>query len=560
MYRYDDYDQALVDQRVDQFRDQVARRLSGEITEDEFKPLRLQNGLYMQLHAYMLRVAIPYGLLNAPALRKLAEISRTYDRGYGHFSTRQNIQYNWPRLQDVPEILAELASVQMHAIQTSGNCIRNTTSDHLAGVARDELVDPRVYCEIIRQWSTLHPEFAFLPRKFKMAVTGAPTSDRAAVRVHDIGVRVVPDPERPDRHGFEILVGGGLGRTPRIADVCREFLPREHLLSYLEAILRVYNRYGRRDNKFKARIKIMVGALGIEEFRRQVEVEWEQLVVQAGGAMTLTDEEFARVAASFPAPTYATLEPSDTFVEALKLGKDRTLGRWVASNVVPHKIPGYSIAMISLKAKGRPPGDATAEQMELVAELAERYGFGSIVVTHEQNLVLPDVESRRLPEVHARLAELELAEPNIGKVTDIIACPGLDYCNLANARSIPIATRIGERIDDLDYLHDLGDITLNISGCINACGHHHVGNIGILGIDKLGEEFYQLMLGGSASDDASLGRILGPAFATADIVDAVDTILRTYVDNRESPEERFLDYVRRAGFEPFKERLYGHHG
>ena len=554
MYRYDDYDQALVDQRVAQFRDQVARRLSGEISEDEFKPLRLQNGLYMQLHAYMLRVAIPYGLLSSAALRKLAHVARVYDRGYGHFSTRQNIQFNWPRLQDVPEILAELAQVQLHAIQTSGNCIRNTTSDQLAGVARDELVDPRVYCEIIRQWSTLHPEFAFLPRKFKIAVTGTPTHDRAAVRVHDIGIRVVPDPDDGRRHGFEILVGGGLGRTPRIADVCREFLPREHLLSYLEAILRVYNRFGRRDNKFKARIKIQVAALGIAEFRRLVEQEWEQI---RDGVMRLTDEEFERVAARFPQPAYAALEPSDGFVEALKLGKDRALGRFVASNVIAHKQPGYSIVMISLKARGKPPGDATSEQMELIADLADTYGFGRIVVAHEQNLVLPDVESRRLPELHARLAALDLAEPNIGKVTDIIACPGLDYCSLANARSIPVATRIGDRIDDLDHLHDLGDVTLNISGCINACGHHHVGNIGLLGIDKQGEEFYQLMLGGAADDSAALGKIVGPAFATADIVDAVDTVLRTYVDNRESPDERFIDYVRRAGLEPFKERLYG---
>jgi sulfite reductase (NADPH) hemoprotein beta-component len=555
MYRYDHYDQLIVDQRVAQFRDQVARRLSGEISEDEFKPLRLQNGLYMQLHAYMLRVAIPYGLLSSTQLRKLAEIARKYDRGYGHFSTRQNIQYNWPRLQDVPEILAELASVQMHAIQTSGNCIRNTTSDHLAGVAKDELVDPRVYCEIIRQWSTFHPEFAFLPRKFKIAVTGAPTADRAAVRVHDIGVRVVPNPESPDEHGFEILVGGGLGRTPRIAEVCREFLPREHLLSYLEAILRVYNRFGRRDNKFKARIKILVGAMGIAAFSEQVEAEWAQI---RDGVMRLTDAEFERVAAHFAPPPYRTLAASDTYVEGLKLGRDRALGRFVASNVLAHKVPGYSIVMISLKPKGRPPGDATAEQMELVAELADTYGFGRIVVTHEQNLVLPDIESERLPELHARLTELELAEPNIGKVTDIIACPGLDYCSLANARSIPIATRIGEHLDDLDYVHDLGDLTLNISGCINACGHHHVGNIGILGIDKQGEEFYQLLLGGSPGDDAAIGKILGPAFSTDEIVDAVAAVLRTYVDNRESPAERFLDYVRRAGLAPFKERLYGH--
>jgi sulfite reductase (NADPH) hemoprotein beta-component len=554
MYRYDDYDRTLVEQRVAQFRDQIARRLSGEISEDEFKPLRLQNGLYMQLHAYMLRVAIPYGLLSSTQLRKLAEIARKYDRGYGHFSTRQNIQFNWPRLQDVPEILAELATVDMHAIQSSGNCIRNTTSDHLAGVARDELADPRVYCELIRQWSTFHPEFAFLPRKFKIAVTGAPTADRAAVRFHDIGVRVIQSPDAPAEHGFAILVGGGLGRTPRIAEVCREFLPREDLLSYLEAILRVYNRHGRRDNKYKARIKILVGALGIDEFRRQVEAEW-QLIRE--GAMRLTEAELERVAACFAAPEYAELEGADTFIEALRLGKDRTLGRFVASNVVGHKQPGYSIVLISLKPRGKPPGDATAEQMELVAELADRFGFGRVVVTHEQNLVLPDVESRRVPELHARLTELDLAEPNIGKVTDIIACPGLDYCNLANARSIPVATRIGEHIDDLDYLHDLGDISLNISGCINACGHHHVGNIGILGIDKQGEEYYQLMLGGSAGDDASLGRILGPAFPSEAIVDAVDTVLRTYLDNRESADERFLDYVRRVGFEPFKERLYG---
>jgi len=554
MYRYDHYDQTIVDERVAQFRDQVARRLSGEIGEDEFKPLRLQNGLYMQLHAYMLRVAIPYGLLSSTQLRKLAEIARKYDRGYGHFSTRQNIQYNWPRLQDVPDILAELASVEMHAIQTSGNCIRNSTSDHLAGVARDEIVDPRVYCELIRQWSTFHPEFAYLPRKFKIAVTGA-VKDRAAVRINDIGVRVVPDPEDPSRHGFEILVGGGLGRTPRIAEVCREFLPREHLLSYLEAILRVYNRHGRRDNKFKARIKILVGALGIAKFRAQVEAEWAQI---RDGAMQLTDAEFERVAGHFEPPPYRTLPDRDTFVAALRLGKDRTLGRWVASNVIAHKVPGYSIVMISLKPKGRPPGDATSEQMELIADLADQFGFGQIVVTHEQNLVLPDVESDRLPELHARLTAQELAEPNIGKVTDIIACPGLDYCSLANARSIPIAVRIGQQIDDLDYIHDLGDLTLNISGCINACGQHHVGNIGILGIDKQGEEFYQLMLGGSASDDASLGKILGPAFSSEQIVDAVATVLSTYVDNRESPDEPFLDYVRRAGFGPFKERIYGH--
>ncbi len=566
MYQYDQYDQTIVDERVAQFRDQVARRLSGEISEDEFKPLRLQNGLYMQLHAYMLRVAIPYGLLSSKQLRKLAHIARVYDRGYAHFSTRQNIQYNWPRLIDTPDILAELASVEMHAIQTSGNCIRNTTADHLAGVARDELEDPRPWCELIRQWSTFHPEFGFLPRKFKIAVTGAPTADRAAVRIHDIGIRIVEaatesaargregESVQGARTGFEILVGGGLGRTPRIAEVIREFLPREHLLSYLEAILRVYNRYGRRDNKFKARIKILVGALGIVEFRRQVELEWAHL---RDGAMQLTQDEIDRMAAFFAPPPYRELPESDTYVASLALSPDRALGRWVKANVRPHKQPGYSIAMISLKAKGRPPGDATSEQMELIADLADRFSFGEIVVTHEQNLVLPHVESSALPELHAALAGAELAEPNIGRVTDIISCPGLDYCSLANARSIPVATRISERIDDLDYVHDLGEISLNISGCINACGHHHVGNIGILGIDKQGEEFYQLMLGGSADDDAALGKIVGPAFATNEIVDAVDKVLRTYIERRESADERFIDYVRRAGLAPFKEQLYG---
>ena len=554
MYKYDDYDQTLVDQRVAQFRDQVARRLGGEISEDEFKPLRLQNGLYMQLHAYMLRVAIPYGLLSSKQLRKLASIARDYDRGYGHFSTRQNIQYNWPKLQDVPAILAELATVEMHAIQTSGNCIRNTTADHLAGVARDELEDPRPWCELIRQWSTFHPEFAALPRKFKIAVTGAPAADRAAVRVHDIGIRMVPNPAGEGPNGFEILVGGGLGRTPRIADVIREFLPREDLLSYLEATLRVYNRYGRRDNKYKARIKILVGALGPAEFKRLVEIEWAQT---RDGAMRLTQAEIDRVAAHFSAPAYRELPSSDTAVAALGLGKDRVLGRWVQANVRPHRQPGYSIVMISLKSPGKPPGDATSEQMELIADLADRYSFGEIVVTHEQNLVLPNVESTKLAELHAKLHAAELAEPNVGRVTDIIACPGLDYCALANARSIPIATRIGEQISDLDYVHDLGEISLNISGCINACGHHHVGNIGILGIDKQGEEYYQLMLGGSADDHASLGKILGPAFPTETIVDAVDKVLATYVDGRESADERFIDYVRRVGLAPFKERVYG---
>ncbi|MCA9689735.1 MAG: nitrite/sulfite reductase, partial [Myxococcales bacterium] len=430
------------------------------------------------------------------------------------------------------------------------NCIRNTTADHLAGVARDELEDPRPYCEIIRQWSTFHPEFAFLPRKFKIAVTGA-RRDRAAVRVHDIGLRVVEDPQ--GARGFEVLVGGGLGRTPRIARVIREFLPREHLLSYLEAILRVYNLFGRRDNKFKARIKILVDALGVDEFRARVDAEWREI---RDSALHLTDDEIARVAAFFAPPPYAPLPDSDDAVAAMKLSRDRPFGRWVAANVLPHKQPGYSVVMVSCKTPRRPPGDMTAAQMDAVAELADDHSFGEVVVTHEQNLVLPHVPSSALPEVFRALAAIDLAEPNSGRATDIIACPGLDYCNLANARSIPVAQEIAARVDDHDYLHDLGDLTLNISGCINACGHHHVGNLGILGIDKAGEEYYQLMLGGSASDDASLGKVIGPAFPRADITDAVAACLDLYLQERESPDERFLDYYRRVGHRPFKERLY----
>ena len=552
MYRYDAHDQQLVNERVAQFRDQVRRRLSGEISENEFKPLRLQNGLYMQLHAYMLRVAIPYGLLSTAQLRALALIARRYDRGYAHWSTRQNVQYNWPKLEDVPDILAELAAVEMHAIQTSGNCIRNTTADHLAGVARDELEDPRPYCEIIRQWSTFHPEFAFLPRKFKIAVTGS-SSDRAAVRVHDIGLRIVEDPDGPGARGFEILVGGGLGRTPRIARRVRDFLPRRHLLSYLEAILRVYNQYGRRDNKYKARIKILVDALGVDEFRRQVEEEWEHI---RDSALELTDEELARVSGFFASPAYEALESSDTMIQGWALGSDRAFGRWVAANTRLHKQPGYSVVMISCKARGKAPGDITADQMDGVAEIADAHGFGQVVVTHEQNLVLPDIKSSELHAVWRKLEALELAEPNVGRATDIIACPGLDYCNLANARSIPVAQEISESIDDYDYLHDLGELTLNISGCINACGHHHVGNIGILGIDKQGEEFYQLMLGGDAGEDAALGKIVGPAFQRDAIAGAVRTVLDLYLARRESADERFVDYYRRVGAKPFKELLY----
>jgi sulfite reductase (NADPH) hemoprotein beta-component len=554
MYQYDAEDQRLVEERAAQFRGQVLRRLEGSITEDEFKPLRLQNGLYRQLHAYMLRVAIPYGLLSSTQLRKLAHIARTYDKGYGHFSTRQNIQYNWPQLSDVPAILDELASVQMHAIQTSGNCIRNTTSDHLAGVAPDELEDPRPYCELIRQWSTFHPEFAFLPRKFKIAVTGTPGADRAAVRFHDIGIRII---EHEGKRGFEILVGGGMGRSPYVAEVIRPFLAYEDLLSYLESILRVYNRYGRRDNKYKARIKILVAELGIEEFRSQVEVEWNQI---RDGSLRLLRAEIDRIKAHFAPPAYLELPPEDLALQAKALQGEASLRHFVRNNVQAHRQPGYCAVMISFKAPGRPPGDATDTQMEAVAQLADEYSFGRIVVTHTQNLVLPDVEQRKVAELHARLREHELHTPNAGLLTDSICCPGLDYCDLANARSIPVAIEIGERFDRIDYLADVGEVSLKISGCINACGHHHVGNIGILGIDKVGEEAYQLMLGGSPGNDASIGKIVGRAFNRAQIVGAVETVLEVYLRGREGEDERFIDYYRRVGDGPFKDALYGDRG
>ncbi|MEM9454237.1 MAG: nitrite/sulfite reductase [Myxococcota bacterium] len=554
MYQYDAEDQRIVDERAAQFRGQVLRRLEGSITEDEFKPLRLQNGLYMQLHAYMMRVAIPYGLLSSKQLRQLAHIARKYDKGYGHFSTRQNIQYNWLKLQDVPDILDDLASVQMHAIQTSGNCIRNTTSDHFAGIAPDELEDPRPYCELIRQWSTFHPEFAFLPRKFKIAVTGTPGHDRAAVRFHDIGIRIV-DNEKGER-GFEMLVGGGLGRTPHIAKVVRPFLPYEDLLTYLEAMLRVYNRYGRRDNKYKARIKILVASLGIDEYRAQVEAEWAHL---RNSELKLLREEIDRIKAHFAPPPYRELPARDLSVLAQGLGGDARLRHFVRNNVFPHRQPGYCAVMVSLKAPGRPPGDASDTQMDVLAQLAEEFSFGQIVVTHGQNLVFPDVEQARLEQLRDRLEEHELATPNAGTLTDSICCPGLDFCNLANARSIPLAIELGERFDKLDYLSDLGEMSLKISGCINACGHHHVGNIGILGIDKIDQEAYQLLLGGSPSDDASIGKIVGRAFTREQVVDAVQTVLEVYLKGREGAEERFIDYYRRVGPKPFKEALYGDH-
>ena len=556
MYRYDPHDQAIVQQRARQFRGQVERRLAGEITEDEFKPLRLQNGLYMQLHAYMLRVAIPYGLLSSTQVRQLAHIARKYDKGYAHFTTRQNVQYNWPKLEDVPSLLDDLAAVEMHAIQTSGNCVRNITSDPFAGVAGDEIADPRPYCEILRQWSTFHPEFAFLPRKFKIAVTGA-RRDRAAVAFHDIGIRIVEGQGGVKGGGiaFQILVGGGLGRTPLVGHAIRDDLPARDLLTYVEAILRVYNRHGRRDNKFKARIKILVDAMGPEAFAAEVEKDWLQF---KDGGLALDDAEIARVSRHFTAPDYLDLVEDPTVLEAPTL-MDEDFRRWVEGNVMPHRRPGYRSVVLSLKNGVIPPGDATHHQLDAVADLAEEYGFGEVVVTHRQNLVFPDVEVRRLHGLWQALRKLNFATPNVDKVTDIISCPGLDYCTLANARSIPIAQAISQRLDDIDQIFDIGELHLNISGCINACGHHHIGHIGILGINKSGEEYYQLMVGGSNADDASIATVLGRAFSGDDIVDAVEKLLRTYVELREHEDERFLDTTRRLGLEPFKEALYGTH-
>ncbi len=548
MYRYDAFDSALVTRRVAQFRDQTQRFLAGELTEDEFRPLRLQNGLYIQKHAPMLRIAIPYGLLSSTQLRALAQIARQYDRGYGHFTTRQNLQLNWPRLEEVPEILAELATVDMHAIQTSGNCVRNTTSDPLAGVAADEIVDPRPWCELIRQWSTLHPEFAFLPRKFKIAVTGA-TADRAATLVHDIGAQAV----RNDRGetGFRIIVGGGQGRTPMLGHVIREFLPAPELLNYFDAILRVYNLHGRRDNKYKARIKILVKELTLAEFARQVEAEWERL---RGGPGTVPDAEIARLAAHFTAPPYHDYA-RDSVAYRAAIADSRPFSRWAQRNVRSHKRKGYAIVTLSLKRTGTPPGDVTAGEMDAIADLADRFSFGEIRVTHEQNLVLADVTQNDLHALWVRLKALGFATPNIGLLTDIVCCPGGDFCSLANAKSIPIAEAIQRRFDDLDYLHDLGDLELNMSGCMNACGHHHVGHIGILGVDKNGEEWYQVSLGGAQGNDASLGKVIGPSFAAAEVPDVIARLVDVFVANRHA-DERFIDTVRRIGLAPFKERVY----
>jgi sulfite reductase (NADPH) hemoprotein beta-component len=548
MYQYDSYDHRLVQERVAQFRDQVRRRVAGELSEDEFKPLRLMNGLYLQLHAYMLRIAIPYGTLASTQLRRLAHIGRRYDRGYGHFTTRQNLQFNWIKLEQAPDILAELAEVEMHAIQTSGNCIRNVTADQYAGVAADEYEDPRVYCEIIRQWSTLHPEFSFLPRKFKIAIAGGP-HDRAAVKTHDIGLYL----KRNDNGeiGFEVLVGGGQGRTPMVAATVREFLPKRDLLSYLEAILRVYNLLGRRDNSFKARIKILVHSVGIEAFRQMVETEWDQI---KDGALMLPGEEIARIRAFFAPPSYRML-PESSAVFVAHRRADPAFDRWAETNLARHKAPGYAIVNLSLKPIGGIPGDATSEQMDAIADLADRFSLGEIRVTHEQNLVLPYVRQDDLYALWQALADLGLATPNLGLVTDIIACPGLDYCSLANARAIPVAQRISAKFGDLARQKTIGELEIKISGCINACGHHHVGNIGILGVDKKGEEFYQVTLGGSADENTSIGEIVGPAFSSDKVVDAVETVVDTYLARRQDGE-RFIDTYRRVGLDPFKEALY----
>jgi sulfite reductase (NADPH) hemoprotein beta-component len=550
MYRYDSFDRQFVNERVAQYRDQTRRFLDGKMTPDEFLHLRLRNGLYIQRLAPMLRVAVPYGTLSATQLRRLAHIARHYDRGYGHLSTRQNMQFNWPALEEVPDILAELAEVEMHAIQTSGNCIRNVTADHFAGVAADEFVDARPYCEIVRQWSTSHPEFDWLPRKFKIAINGA-SADRVASDVHDIGIDA-----RRNATGdvvFDVKVGGGLGRTPVIGSLIRRGLHEEHLLTYIEAIMRVYNRYGRRDNKYKARIKILVRAMSPDRFREQVDAEWEHL---KNGPTTLTREEVDRVCACFVPPPYVVLRNEEALLAEQRL-RSPAFSRWIANNVFPHQRPGYAAVTLSTKVTGVPPGDVTDIQMDAVADWSERFGFGEIRISHEQNFVLPDVEQRRLFELW-QLADVEqLATPNIGKLTNIICCPGGDYCSLANAKSIPIAEAIQRRFDDLDHVYDLGEIDINISGCMNACGHHHVGHIGILGVDKKGEEWYQISLGGHAGRGASLGDIIGPSFSRAEVPDVIAQILDVYADLR-NDEEPFIEMYRRVGIEPFKQKVYAH--
>ncbi|GGH30523.1 sulfite reductase [Alsobacter metallidurans] len=551
MYRYDEFDRRFVADRVEQFRDQVQRRLSGELSEEQFKPLRLMNGVYLQLHAYMLRIAIPYGVLSSRQLRKLAFIARTYDRNFGHFTTRQNLQFNWIALEQVPEILQHLAEVEMHCIQTSGNCIRNVTADHFAGAAADEVDDPRPYAEILRQWSSLHPEFSFLPRKFKLAVTGA-AQDRAAIQVHDIGLALTRN--ALGEKGFTVYVGGGQGRTPFVAKKVRDFLPEAELLAYCTAILRVYNLHGRRDNKFKARIKILVHETGLEELKRQVEDEYAKLQAE-NETLAVPAAEIARIAGYFAPPAFAALpERSEVFERSR--AADAAFAAWVDRNVTAHKQQGYGVVTISLKPIGGIPGDATSEQMELVADLAERYSFDELRVSHEQNLVLPHVRQDDLPALFAELQRAGLGTANAGLVTDIIACPGLDYCALANARSIPIAQRLSERFGDAARQREIGELKIKISGCINACGHHHVGHIGILGVDRKGEEFYQITLGGSGDATCSIGEIVGKGFSTDGIVDAVETVVDTYLAIRNSPAETFLEAFRRVGEAPFIRALY----
>jgi sulfite reductase (NADPH) hemoprotein beta-component len=548
MYRYDKFDHQITAERVAQFRDQVRRRLSGELKEDEFRVLRLQNGVYMQIHAYMMRIAAPYGLLSAAQMRMFAHIARKYDRGYGHFTTRQNVQFNWLKLQDTADILAELAKAEMHATQTSGSCIRSITSDELAGVARDEVVDPRPFAEILRQWSTFHPEFAFLPRKFKLSITGA-TVDRAAIEVNDIGLQVMKNAQ--GEVGFRVLVGGGLGRTPVIGTEISAFVPWQHLLTYVESIVRVYNEFGRRDNLYKARIKILVKAIGIDEFRRQVEAEWQ---LNNDGPSTLTQAELNRVTAGFAAPAYASLPKGDAGVTALQCD-NKAFANWLKRNVKSHKASGYAAVVLSLKRSGMAPGDVTAQQMDAAADMAERFSFGELRITHMQNLVLADVKQSDLIALWEEAKAQGFATPNIGLLTDIICCPGGDFCTLANARSITLAKAVEERFDNIDYLQDIGEIDLNLSGCVNACAHHHVGHIGILGVDKQGEEWYQVSLGGSKGSPASVGKIIGRSFSFAQIPSVIERLLQVYVRER-FEDERFIDTVRRTGVEPFVEYVY----
>jgi sulfite reductase (NADPH) hemoprotein beta-component len=549
MYRYDEFDHQLVAERVAQFRRQVKRRLAGELTEDQFKPLRLKNGLYLQLHAYMLRVNVPYGTLSSRQMRTFAEVARKYDRGFGHFTTRQNIQYNWIKLEEAPDILSALAAVEVTAIQSSGNCVRNITSDQYAGRAKDELADPRPYCELLRQYSVLHPEFSYLPRKFKIAVTGSP-KDRAAVAVHDIGLRMHLNAE--GELGFEVLVGGGLGRTPYIGLTIRKWVAPEHILSYVEAILRVYNIHGRRDNIHKARIKIIVNQMGIDKYRELVDAEWERI---KDSQLIVPQEEIDRIDAYFAPPAYEDLEDESAALADLG-ARERRFQAWLGANVVEHKVPGYAIVNLTLKATGHPPGDVDAETMDAIADLADQYSFGEIRINHRQNLVFVDVKQSDLWTLWHELVGLNLATPNLGKITDMICCPGLDYCALANARSIPVAQDISRHFVDVDELADIGDLTINISGCMNACGHHHVGHIGILGVDKRGKEFFQLTLGGSSDQSASLGDRLGPGLPQEDVPEAIERIVAAYKAVR-SDGERFLDTYRRVGIEPFKEAVYG---